>query len=812
VSFDLPLGIQPALGVQPALAIDAAVDPSHVAAERARILLDATNAFLGCDDLDAVARAVAAAIHAMFAPDKISVTIVDPDGSLRLSHAVGFGADEQARIHAALDAGEELARRVLGGEALWSDDDDSEAFRERLARYGAGSGFSLAIASPVGIVGTCSGLYRDRRTFDASFRNAARGLAAQAGLTASLISSRDEVRRAADESARRQRTSSAMLKVAGRLALITDPATIPDVLVEAIRAASSAATATDSRRLPDATGFQVNATTGLAADEAALAVGRVLPASAGGAMAELLAGRPAIHRPDPSAPDVAADAGLSIMAPVVTGNEIWGFVGLTGPEKGAGDDDLAELAAGVASIAATAIARADAVSEIDRQRRRSDILLELSSILAEVQDPDRIAGLVCAFIRRASGAPFSMFGRRLPGGEQFRIAATDGLSPDQVARIAAALEHPDRPSLRDLLRGTTTTRTGEAAVGAGMGIGHATGAPIVLDGRTEGFIAIGAPSDEVVRPTDWHELLIAFAALTATAIGRADAVAALAAQRDVLATEVDVRTRSLRMALDELVVASEAKTDFLANVSHELRTPLTAILGFTEVLATGLDGPLNELQQRDLDTIRTSSRHLLELIDDLIDIASIEAGRVQLNVETIDAIGVVAEAVATIRPLADTRDIAVAFETPTGPDGVPVAADRGRLREIVLNLLSNAIKFTPAGGHVVVEVSPPAGEVASPVGGASAVDAGSAGGVPLPGQVANASIAVRDTGPGIAPADHDRIFEKFTRLADPAIPGSGLGLAISRELARLHGGDVTVESGIGAGSRFIVRVPTADRS
>jgi signal transduction histidine kinase len=266
------------------------------------------------------------------------------------------------------------------------------------------------------------------------------------------------------------------------------------------------------------------------------------------------------------------------------------------------------------------------------------------------------------------------------------------------------------------------------------------------------------------------------------------------------------------MALDELVVASEAKTDFLANVSHELRTPLTAILGFTEVLATGLDGPLNELQQRDLDTIRTSSRHLLELIDDLIDIASIEAGRVQLNVETVDAIGVVAEAVATVRPLADTRDIAVAFETPTGPDGVPVAADRGRLREIVLNLLSNAIKFTPAGGHVVVEVSPPAGEVASPVGGASAVDAESAGGVPLPGQVANASIAVRDTGPGIAPADHERIFEKFTRLADPAIPGSGLGLAISRELARLHGGDVTVESGIGAGSRFIVRVPTADRS
>jgi signal transduction histidine kinase len=788
VSFDLPPR------AQPALAVDASVDPLRAAADRARILLDATNAFLGCDDLDSVARAIAAAIDAMFRPDKIGVTIVEPDGSLRLSHAVGFGADERVLINASLDAGEGLARRVLGGEALWSDDAGSDAFRERLARYGADAGFSLAIASPAGIVGTCSGLYRERRTFDESFRNAARGLAAQAGLTASLIASRDDVRRAADESARRQRTSTAMLKVAGRLALITDPETIPAVLVDAIRAAGSARTAAVARRLPDGSGFQVIGTSGLTAAEAALFEARLQPGSAGGVMDELLAGRPAISRPDSSALDVASGLGLSIMAPVLTGDEIWGFVALTDPEEGAAEGDLVELAAGFASIAATAIARADAVSEIDRQRRRSDTLLELSSILAAVQDPDQIAGQVCAFIRRASGAPFAMFGRRLPGGEQFRIAATDGLSPDQVARIAAALDHPDRPSLRDLLRGTTTTRTGEAAVGAGMGIGHATGAPIVLDGRTEGFIAIGAPSGEPVQPMDWQDLLIAFASLTATAIGRADAVAALAAQRDVLATEVDVRTRSLRTALDELVVASEAKTDFLANVSHELRTPLTAILGFTEVLATGLDGPLNDLQQRDLSTIQTSSRHLLELIDDLIDIASIEAGRVQLNIETVDAIGVVAEAVATIRPLADARDIAVAFEASSAADRVPVAADRGRLREIVLNLLSNAIKFTPAGGQVVVDVRPPDGPAAGETGA---------------GKPANASIAVRDTGPGITPADHERIFEKFTRLADPAIPGSGLGLAISRELARLHRGDVTVESHLGVGSTFVVQVPSA---
>jgi len=469
---------------------------------------------------------------------------------------------------------------------------------------------------------------------------------------------------------------------------------------------------------------------------------------------------------------------------------VWGFIGLSDPEDSVEDGELVELVSGFASIAATAIARAEAVGEIERQRRRSDTLLELSSILAQVHDPDQIAGLVCEFIRRASGAPFAMVGRRNAGSEHFRIAATDGLTDDQVGRIAAALDRVDRPSLRDLLRGATTSRDGAAAVGTGMGIEHATGAPIVVDGRTEGFIAIGAPAGEPVRAADWQELLLAFASLTATAIGRADAIAALGAQRDLLASEVDARTRSLRTALDDLVVASEAKTDFLANVSHELRTPLTSILGFAEVLATGLDGPLSDVQQHDIGTIQTSSRHLLELIDDLIDIASIEAGRVQLNIEPVSLPELIADCLATIRPLAESREIGVSLDSAAAaadPPGIRLEADRGRLREIVLNLLSNAVKFTPPGGRVTVE---------------QAWDA-AADGPPT------ARIVVRDTGPGIAAADLERIFEKFTRIADPAIPGTGLGLAISRELARLHGGDVTVESRPGEGSAFTVRIPTA---
>jgi signal transduction histidine kinase len=263
-------------------------------------------------------------------------------------------------------------------------------------------------------------------------------------------------------------------------------------------------------------------------------------------------------------------------------------------------------------------------------------------------------------------------------------------------------------------------------------------------------------------------------------------VAELASQRDLLASEVEQRTRSLRSALDELRRASDAKTEFLANVSHELRTPLTAILGFSEILTSGLDGGLTPEGARDVETIHVSSRHLLELIDDLIDIASIESGRMQLAIGPVVAEDAIREAAATIRPLAGEKGIALEVAAPpTRPDGRPIrlAADRGRLREILLNVLSNAVKFTPSGGAVEVRLS---------------LDAG------------HARIAIRDSGRGIAVEDHERIFEKFERIAGPATPGTGLGLSISRELAHHHGGDLTVESTLGLGSTFTVTIPLAD--
>jgi signal transduction histidine kinase len=601
------------------------------------------------------------------------------------------------------------------------------------------------------------------------------------------------------EPAKRQtRVATALLAATSRLAGLATLHELLQALSVAARDVTGAEYAGVARRTPDGEGFELVFVDGLAPEMEAMLRAEPLRAPRYPFVADVL-GRDAdqsVRRPD--RPWALGSSHLAV-APIRIDDEVWGMVGLgvaaTDPQP---TDDWQALAEGLAAIGAAAIARAMATEELDIQRRRSDTLLALSSALGEVNDRDEIERMVCAFIRTASRAEFAMVGRRDPETDRFVVAATAGLDAGQVARIEAALRASDRPSLRELLAGGVPTRTGEAAVGQGMGIAAAMGAPIVIGGRTDGFLAIGAPTGALVRPADWHELLIAFAALTASAIIRTDAVGALARQRDVLASEVEERTRSLRTAIDELRLASDAKTDFLANVSHELRTPLTSILGFAEILSAGLDGPLTDDQARDIETVRSNSRHLLELIDDLIDIASIESGRIQLLIGPVLVDDVMRDAAEAIRPLAEAKGVALEVG---GPDGgavggsTVVAADRGRLREIVLNLLSNAVKFTPAGGRVDVwsALEP------------TSVDGSGAG--PWPGPMV--TIAVRDTGTGVALGDQERIFEKFVRIAPAATPGTGLGLPISRELARLHGGDLTVASTPNRGSTFTVRIPQA---
>ena len=236
-------------------------------------------------------------------------------------------------------------------------------------------------------------------------------------------------------------------------------------------------------------------------------------------------------------------------------------------------------------------------------------------------------------------------------------------------------------------------------------------------------------------------------------------------------------TDRLTATNDSLARASLAKSQFLASVSHELRTPMNAILGFTDALLAGVDGPLNEEQTASLGWVQRGGRDLLGLINEILDLSKIEAGKLTIDPQPLDPRELVESVVAQHRSLAAQKGIRLRWEDVGTP--AEVILDGQRVRQILVNLLGNALKFTEAG-----EVT--------------AVSGGTAEG--------RFHVAVRDTGPGIAAEQHAAIFEEFGQVGGEA-RGTGLGLAISRRLARLMGGDVTVDSELGSGATFHVTLP-----
>ena len=236
----------------------------------------------------------------------------------------------------------------------------------------------------------------------------------------------------------------------------------------------------------------------------------------------------------------------------------------------------------------------------------------------------------------------------------------------------------------------------------------------------------------------------------------------------------------VRRLYGELETASRHKSEFLANMSHELRTPLNAIIGFSQALRQRLFGPINEKQEEYLDDILSSGNHLLSLINDVLDLSKIEAGRVELDVAAFSLRETLEKGAAILRVRAANNGVALSVEPASDVD--IVEGDERRIRQVVFNLLSNAVKFTPPGGQVTVASDSVDGEV---------------------------RVAIADTGPGIAAEDHERIFEEFQQTDVGVVhrEGTGLGLALSRRLVELHGGRIWVESELGQGSRFVFSLP-----
>jgi PAS domain S-box-containing protein len=253
----------------------------------------------------------------------------------------------------------------------------------------------------------------------------------------------------------------------------------------------------------------------------------------------------------------------------------------------------------------------------------------------------------------------------------------------------------------------------------------------------------------------------------------------MAAVRDI--TDRKRIERQLREQNIELERASQAKDNFLASMSHELRTPLNAIIGFTGTVLMRLPGPLNAEQEHQLRLVQASGKHLLSIINDLLDLAKIESGRVQIALEAVDCRRVADEVVQSLQPLAAGKGLTLRIEAPHDAPAI-ATADRRALGQILINLVNNAIKFTDTGGVNVRLITPPDG------------------GEPL-------RIVVQDTGPGIPQADLDRIFRAFERSATTAKAndeGTGLGLHISQKLAELLHATITVSSVVGEGSTFTI--------
>jgi protein-histidine pros-kinase len=242
--------------------------------------------------------------------------------------------------------------------------------------------------------------------------------------------------------------------------------------------------------------------------------------------------------------------------------------------------------------------------------------------------------------------------------------------------------------------------------------------------------------------------------------------------RDI--TERKLFEKALQEKNQELRNANRAKDHFLASMSHELRTPLNAVIGFTGTLLMGLPGPLNADQKKQLETIRSSARHLLSLITDLLDLAKIEAGKVELQPQRVDCRRVIEEVVAGLQPQAAAKGLTLCTEL---QEELSITVDRRALSQILINLTGNAIKFTERG-EVRIQVGRNADEV---------------------------QIGVRDTGIGISQEDQAQLFSPFTQLMSQRQPhqeGTGLGLYLSRKLAALLGGELRIESEPGVGSAF----------
>jgi len=407
---------------------------------------------------------------------------------------------------------------------------------------------------------------------------------------------------------------------------------------------------------------------------------------------------------------------------------------------------------------------------LEQQTATSEILRVISSSPKDVQpvfdaiiaNAVRLCGGVYGIIWRYDGEVVNLVGsHNLPGESredligQFPRRLDDLYGPlPNALRTGTVVDIPDVERYDD--PGGRMRKLWRA-----RGVRSVVMVPIRQESGVAGAISVSHPEVDAFS-SERVELLKTFASQAVIAI-----------ENVRLFNELEAVNRHLE-------AASQHKSEFLANMSHELRTPLNAVIGFSEVLSEGMFGQLNEKQEEYARDIYSSGQHLLSLINDILDLSKIEAGRMELEVTDFHLPAALDNALTLVRERAGRRGIALGM---TVDDRLgEIRADERKIRQVVLNLLSNAIKFTPEGGRIEVRAAP--------------VDE-------------SVEVSVTDTGVGIAPEDQEAIFEEFKQVGTAAkrVEGTGLGLALSRKFIELHGGQISVKSTVGVGSTFTFRIP-----
>jgi signal transduction histidine kinase len=463
----------------------------------------------------------------------------------------------------------------------------------------------------------------------------------------------------------------------------------------------------------------------------------------------------------------------TLLLPLGTPAEDLGTIALIADRGTFGDDvePWGELGRACHTMAARCARRTAMEAEAADLRQRaeeSEALHTLGLAANRTLDPEEVLGLVTRFARTLLGANYVTISTSLDG--QIHTVASVGMRAAEAAKTDYLLAR------RVVEAGQPLTVGGAGAdlrvedfplhVQEGMEVG--LGIPLSLFGETFGALIVGYRRSCEISGRDIR-LALTLAGHGAVAISNAR-----------LHQEVEEHSRELEKAYERLREMTRVKERFFNAISHDLRTPLTAIRGYNDLLLDGVAGEIPPRAIRYLENTRRAAGTLVELVNDILDFAKLDAGKLQPELGRCDLGELIRDAVAAVEPQAAAKELALEV---SAPEGLPaLLTDPKRLRQILVNLLSNAVKFTPSGA-VVLSVR--VGQRGTPEAGVE--------------------MRVTDTGPGIAAEDLSRIFLEFEQVEGAV--GTGLGLPISRRLAELLGGTLGVESALGQGSTFILRLP-----